>query len=172
MNSHGDIPAFWQCCMHRTARLVPSVHLSLFTPWECETMKRRFFGIVAVVLVGIIFAAVLARTSAQEAKKSSGKLRHIVMFKFKDGTTPEQIKSVENAFRALPSKVPEIAGFEWGTNNSPENKADGFTHCFFVTFKSEADRAVYLPHPAHKEFGKVLHPYLDKVLVVDYFAQD
>jgi hypothetical protein len=41
---------------------------------------------------------------------------------------------------------------------------------FFLTFTSEADRAVYLPHPAHKAFGAVLGPYLDKVLVLDYWA--
>jgi len=29
-----------------------------------------------------------------------------------------------------------------------------------------------LPHPAHKEFGKLLGPSLDKVLVIDYVAKD
>jgi hypothetical protein len=94
-----------------------------------------------------------------------------VLFAFKDGTTPEQLKSVEDAFRALPSKINVIAGFEWGTDVSPEKKSDGFTHCFFLTFRSEADRDAYLVHPDHKAFGKVLRPYLAKVLVVDYWAK-
>ena len=98
-------------------------------------------------------------------------LRHVVLFKFKDGTTSDQAKLVEDTFRKLPSKIKEIKGFEWGTNNSPEGLAQGFTHCFLLTFNSEADRAVYLPHPDHKAFGKVLGPYLDKVLVVDYWTQ-
>jgi hypothetical protein len=55
-------------------------------------------------------------------------------------------------------------------NNSPEHLNQGFTHCFFLTFKSEKDREVYLPHPAHKEFGRVLGPHLDKVLVIDYWT--
>ncbi len=97
-------------------------------------------------------------------------LRHVVMFKFKDGTTPEQTKTVEEAFKKLPTEIKEIKGLEWGTNNSPEPHSQGFTHCFFLTFDSEEGRAVYLPHPAHKAFGKVLGPYLDKVLVVDYWA--
>jgi hypothetical protein len=131
-------------------------------------------AICALLSAAVLVAAAVSLTTAAapEGKPNLGKLRHIVMFKFKDGTTPEQIKSVEDAFRALPSKIPEIADFEWGTNNSPENKADGFTHCFFLTFKDAAGRAVYLPHPAHKEFGKVLHPYLDKVLVLDYVAKE
>lgn len=106
----------------------------------------------------------------EKAKPKEKQLRHVVMFKFKDGTTAEETKKIEDAFRALPSKIKEIRDFEWGINNSPENHAQGFTHCFFVTFADEKGREVYLPHPAHKEFGKVLGPHLDKVLVVDYWA--
>jgi hypothetical protein len=98
-------------------------------------------------------------------------LRHVVMFKFKDSASVEDIKKIEIAFRALPSQIKEIKAFEWGTNNSPENLANGFTHCFFLSFTSEADRAVYLPHPAHKAFGAVLTPFLDKVLVLDYWEE-
>lgn len=98
-------------------------------------------------------------------------LRHVVLFKFKDTSTPEDIQKVESAFKALPSKIKEIKSLEWGINNSPENINQGFTHCFFVTFASEKDRAVYLPHPDHKAFGKILGPHLDKVLVVDYWTE-
>jgi Stress responsive A/B Barrel Domain len=114
----------------------------------------------------------IAMTTIATAQNHPGKmLRHVVLFKFKDGTTVADIKKVEDAFRALPSKIKEIKNLEWGTNNSPENLNQGFTHCFFVTFSSEKDRAVYLPHPAHKAFGETLHPYLDKVLVLDFWAQ-
>ncbi len=109
---------------------------------------------------------------AQSQKKPSGKmLRHVVLFKFKDGSTSADVKKVEDAFRALPSKIKEIKGFEWGKNNSPENINQGFTHVFFVSFASEKDREVYLPHAAHKEFVSILSPHLDKVLVVDYWAE-
>ena len=97
-------------------------------------------------------------------------LRHVVLFKFKDESTPEDIQKVEEAFSALPAAIPEIKGYEWGTNNSPEGLNDDFTHCFFLSFASEEDRAIYLPHPAHKAFGAVLSPHLDKVLVVDYWT--
>lgn len=100
----------------------------------------------------------------------SKQLRHVVLFKFKETSTAADIKKVEDAFRALPSQIKEIKSLEWGTNNSPENLNQGFTHCFFVTFENEQGRAVYLPHPAHKAFGAVLGPHLDKVLVIDYWA--
>lgn len=98
-------------------------------------------------------------------------LRHVVLFKFKEGTAEEDIKKVEDAFSALPSKIPEIMAYEWGTNNSPEGLDKGFTHSFFLTFRSEDDREIYLPHPDHKAFGEVLGPHLDDVLVIDYWTQ-
>jgi hypothetical protein len=103
--------------------------------------------------------------------KQDSVLRHVVLFKFKDGTTQENIQEVLEAFSALPSKIPQIHSYEWGLNNSPEGLEKGFTHCFFLTFKSEADRAIYLPHPDHKAFGGVLSPYLADVLVVDYWTK-
>jgi len=100
------------------------------------------------------------------------KLRHVVLFKFKEGTSKSDIAKVEKAFKALPGKIPQIRDFEWGLNNSPEGLDKGFTHCFFLTFNSEDDRAIYLPHPDHKAFGKVLGPYLEDVLVVDYWIKE
>jgi hypothetical protein len=114
-----------------------------------------------------------AQTKKQPTKQNAARmLRHAVLFKFKDSSTPEDIKKVEVAFRRLPSQIKEINSLEWGTNNSPENLNQGFTHMFFLTLKTEADRASYLPHPAHKAFGGVLGPHLDKVLVLDYWTEN
>ena len=124
-----------------------------------------------IISILFILFATTTIVNAQDQKAMSQKLlRHVVLFKFKDGVKAEDMKKVEDAFHALPSKIKEIQTFEWGINNSPENLNQGFTHCFFLTFASEADRAVYLPHPAHKAFGGILGPYIDKVLVLDYWA--
>lgn len=120
------------------------------------------------LLTAITVSMAIAAETPAPPKKTVPQLRHVVLFKFKDSATPADVQRVEAAFRALPTQIPQIKGFEFGTNNSPENLAQGFTHCFFLTFDSEAGRAVYLPHPAHKAFGEVLRPYLDKVLVIDY----
>ncbi|MBC7352180.1 MAG: Dabb family protein [Thermogutta sp.] len=95
-----------------------------------------------------------------------------MLFKFKDGTSKADIEKVEKAFAALPKKIPQIAGFEWGTNCSTENLSQGFTHCFILTFKSEKDRDTYLTHPDHRAFAKMVGQYLDKVLVVDYIVRE
>ena len=98
-------------------------------------------------------------------------LRHAVFFKFKDTSSDEQVTEVVNAFRELPAKIDEITDFEWGTNNSPEDHDDGFTHCFLLTFKDEAGRSVYIPHDAHAgQFADVLRPHMEKVFVIDYWG--
>lgn len=97
-------------------------------------------------------------------------LRHVVIFKFKPEATKQQIKTIEKAFSALPSKIAQIMDYEWGLNNSPEGLSKGFTHCFFVTFKNEEDRAIYLPHPDHKAFVSLLTPVLEDVFVLDYWS--
>ena len=83
-------------------------------------------------------------------------LKHAVFFKFKDDADQNEVQRVEESFAALPSKIDAIKAFEWGKNNSPEKKDDGFTHCFMVTFDSEAGREAYLPHADHLAFVEVL----------------
>ena len=117
-------------------------------------------------LLTLSIGQIMAQTKNEPGKM----LRHLVLFSFKEGSTAAQIKTVTDAFGALPKKIAQIKAFEWGTNNSPENLNQGFTHCFFVSFVSEEDRAIYLPHPEHLAFVEILKPILDKVLVVDYWA--
>ena len=126
---------------------------------------KMLFPAAGILLT--LFASARSTPALPEEKL----LRHVVLFKFKEGTTPQQVKQVEDAFRALPAKINLIRGFEWGTNVSPENLAQGYTHCFFLSFASDKDRDAYLIHPTHREFGKLLGPYLDKALVVDFWAQ-
>lgn len=103
-----------------------------------------------------------------DKKDQQPKIRHVVLLEFNDDAPAEKIAEIEQAFAALPTKIKEIADLEWGLNNSPEGLNNGFSHCFLVTFNSDADRQVYLPHPAHKEFANLLRPHLKEVLVVDY----
>ena len=123
-------------------------------------MKKLLFTL-------IIFCSLSPMAQAQQQGQN---LRHVVLFSFKSTSSAADVKSVEDAFRKLPAQIKEIKDFEWGKNNSPEGLNQGFTHCFFVTFNSEKDREIYLPHPSHKAFVDVLKPHLDKVLVIDYWA--
>ncbi|MFN8440489.1 MAG: Dabb family protein [Caldilineaceae bacterium] len=99
-------------------------------------------------------------------------LRHVVLFKFKEHTPASAIQTIEAGFRGLGHELDIVRSFEWGINNSPEGLNQGFTHCFILTFASEADRNSYLPHPAHQQFVQLLQPHLEKALVVDFWANE
>ncbi len=129
-------------------------------------------SVVAVFLFLAIASTVVSMSDAvySENETETKLLRHVVIFKFKDSSSAADVEKVVNAFRKLPSQIPSIDSFEFGTNNSPEGLNDEFTHCFLVTFKSEQDRDAYLPHAAHTAFVEVLKPHLDKAMVMDYWA--
>ena len=130
-------------------------------------MKTIMLLLAAFAMLSVFLPA--ARAAEPGAK--SGKLFHVVSLKFKPSATKEQIKAVEDAFVALKQKIPGITSLDWGTNVSPEKHDKGFTHCFVLSFASEKDRDAYLPHPAHKAFGKMLGPILDDVMVIDFWSQ-
>ena len=121
---------------------------------------------LVVLLAGPLAFPVMAFASQNQKKQ----VRHIVVFKYKAGTTPEQIAEVTRAFRALAKTIPGITGFEDGVNNSPEKRNLGFTHVYMVTFEDATARDAYLPHPEHKKFGQLLGKLgvVEDVFVVDF----
>src|ERR1041385_6171069 len=92
---------------------------------------------LVLLLLPLAVGAVLRATSAADAKAGAKVLRHVVLFKFKEGTDDAKLQEIVDAFRALPSKIDVIKDFEWGTDVGVENLSKGFTHCFFVTFADE-----------------------------------
>ncbi len=120
------------------------------------------------LLLALVVAIMLA--TSLPAAEPGKVLRHVVMYKFKDAATPDQVQQVVDAFASLPKKIDTIAGFEHGTNVSPEGKSEGFTHVFVVTFRDEAGRETYLKHPAHDAYVQVVKDKREKVIVFDYWA--
>ncbi len=127
----------------------------------------KFRSIFAFLFLSVILLTVVNAQTTNHVKH----LRHVVMFKFSDKATPASIQKIESAFAALPQKIKEIKGLEWGINSSPEKLNQGLTHCFILTFTSDKDRDAYLVHPAHKEFGKSLGSDVEKVTVLDFWQK-
>ncbi len=73
---------------------------------------KMLFPAAGILL--ILFASVPSTQAVPEEKL----LRHVVLFRFKEGTTPQQVKQVEDAFRALPTKINLIRGFEWAPTSA------------------------------------------------------
>ena len=131
----------------------------------------RFTLAFVIGLVLLFSVTGLNAADKKEKKAGKGKLRHVVAFKFKETATKDDIKKIEDAFRALPTKIPQIKKFETGMNNSAEGLNKGCTHGWILSFASEKDRDEYLVHPDHKEFGKLLKPFLADVFVMDFWAK-
>lgn len=99
-------------------------------------------------------------------------LRHVVLFAFTQTAGLDAVAELCEHFAHLPQDIDLIRDFEWGTNVSPEQINYGYTHCFVLTFASDADRDAYLIHPAHQAFVATTGPLLASALVVDYWATD
>ena len=95
-------------------------------------------------------------TAPASAATPRGAVRHLVVFRFKPGATPEQVAELTRAFAGLRERIPGIIGYEHGVNHSPEHMNQGMTHVYLLTFESAAARDAYLPHPQHKAFGQLL----------------
>ena len=95
-------------------------------------------------------------------------IRHILLIKFKQSVELFQINEIQNLFESLTTKIEGVVSVEWGLNNSPENKNQGYTHSVLMTFANEEGRQNYLQHPEHEALKKVFKPLLDDLLAFDY----
>ncbi len=119
----------------------------------------------------LLLLCLSAAVFAQKSKKMEKKLRHVVIFAFKESASKAGVDSVIAAFRALPEQLPQVKKFEWGLNVSKEHLDQGFTHCFVLTFHSDKDLADYAVSAPHKHFQALLNPYLAKAFVVDFWTE-
>lgn len=126
-------------------------------------MKRLTFSLLAATLLLSPFTAMAADPAPY---------RHVVIFGFKEGTPPAKIEEIATAFKTLSKNIPNVKGFEWGLNVSPEKLNADLTHVFSLKFESkEALESGYLHHPEHEKFVDLIKPHLAKAVVVDYVAQ-
>lgn len=123
--------------------------------------------VLCIFCLSLLFACNTSETNSSSNKQV---LRHVVLFDWADDITPEKEQELINHFVSLKDKIEVIQDFEYGSDVSVEKLHKGYTHCFIVTFKNEADRDIYLPHPDHKVFGEAVGPFLKNVLVVDFLS--
>ena len=124
--------------------------------------------ILLLRIVLVLFTVLLSLQGCQDQNEEQK--RHIVIFKYKPDATDEEIEKVTEALGGLKETIPGIVSFEYGVNDSPEDFNKEFTHVYMFTFEDAAARDAYLPHPKHKEFGKMLGnmDVVEDIFVVDY----
>ena len=127
-------------------------------------MKKNLLFRLAILLLIVVLP--LQGCEGQKEEQ----MRHVVIFKYKPNATDKEIEQVTEALGGLKETIPGIVAFEHGINDSPEDLNNGFTHIYMFTFENAAARDLYLPHPKHQEFGRMLGnlDILEDVFVVDY----
>ena len=77
-------------------------------------------------------------------------VRHIVLFRWKDGVSADHIEATRRGLSALPGKIPQIKRYVFGSNLG----INPGTYDFGVVadFASVDDYLVYRDHPDHKAF--------------------
>src|ERR1700678_2720946 len=96
------------------------------------------------------------------------KVKHIVLLKFKDGTTEEQIGKFFEDVLDLSETVPGIDDYVSGTNCSPEGRSLGMTHGFIMTFSDVAARDAYIVNPEHERFKIMALTIVDALAIFDF----
>ncbi len=78
-------------------------------------------------------------------------LRHIVLLKFREGHTAEQVQAITDGMNGLAAQIPEILSYTHGVDAAISESA--YDYAIVADFASEADYLVYSDHPAHKAVG-------------------
>ncbi|TNJ45320.1 Dabb family protein [Tamlana fucoidanivorans] len=103
--------------------------------------------------------------------RTGQELKHIVHLKYKEDAPKEKVEEAVQAFVDLKNKIPAIAKFEWGVNDSTEGHDKGLTHSFVITFKDEHAREQYLFHEAHIALINNYAPFFADAVVMDYWTE-
>ena len=136
--------------------------------------------IVAAILALVAISAFVLRwashtplraADSESATADAKLLRHIVLYKFREGLPEAEVQAVVDKFCAMAAKINTVVSLEHGLNNSAEGKSDGLTHAFIVTFRDAAGRKTYLKHPAHLDYVQFAKDRREKVVVFDYVPE-
>lgn len=94
-------------------------------------------------------------------------VKHIVLFKFKDGVDKSKEKEVlADKLKQLPSLINTIESLEVGKNQRDSQRS--WDVSLIVIFKDWAGLEFYGPHPEHLKVIEYLNTCCEPVSVVDY----
>ncbi len=122
-----------------------------------------------VFLISLFLISSCNSTQKNQLLVQQKKLQHIVLIKYKETTTPRELKAIERGAYTL-KEIAGVKNLYYSENVSPEGLNKGYTHSLTMYFENEKDRdEVYLPHLVHQEFVKLFAPFTTDVLVYDYW---
>ena len=92
---------------------------------------------------------------------------HIVLFKWTEGASQDEIDEVMVQLNAMDGKIPGIREISCGVDFT--GRGDGYTHGLLVKFNTKNDLLQYGPHPVHRNVVEnFINPIRGSVLAFDY----
>ena len=121
-----------------------------------------------ITLFVLLFANFAMPVNAQNIKKADKeKAVHIVLFKFKEGTTPEQIQSLKEEILKQKGTISGLLDISFGEDFT--SRAKGFTHAEVAVFKNRKSLEDFNTFEYHKQLIVThIRPVLEDILVLDY----
>ena len=93
-------------------------------------------------------------------------LTHIVLFKFKPGTTEDQIQQMAEGLGSLPQTIEEIREFRFGRDVVRSERSYDFG--LVSSFDDLAAMERYQVHPEHQKVVAHVKTIAESVVAVDY----
>jgi len=117
---------------------------------------KKFFSLktfaVATLALALAGAGIMGAAGTFNKPKS---VIHVVTVKWKEGTTPEQIKAAITGVEKVAAAYPGIKNV-W--TRAIKVQGAGYTHAFVMEFESEESLQKYAGSEAQKEWYKVYLP--------------
>ena len=93
--------------------------------------------------------------------------RHVVMFRFVEGTTALQVEAMSSGLRELPEIIPELGEYVMGPDAGIN--ADSWDFVITADFVDQADYLVYRDHPEHQaRIQSLVKPILSERVAVQF----
>ncbi len=94
-------------------------------------------------------------------------IEHLVLFKFKKGSSDEVIKDIYSSLQRLKGRIDSLVEISAGANFS--ERSQGFDGGLTVRFNDKAGLMTYAEHPEHQEIVQnKIKPIAESVLALDY----
>lgn len=93
--------------------------------------------------------------------------RHVVMFRWKDGTTAEHVRAAEDGLAGLPGAIPELRAYSFGPDAGVNE--GNFDFAVVADFDDADGYVAYRDHPAHQSvLAELLRPHIAERAAVQF----
>lgn len=97
-------------------------------------------------------------------------MNHVVMLKFKPGTTEESIRELEETLDQLPNKIQDIKMYEFGRDILRTPRSYDFALVSLFVGPAALER--YQNHPEHLPVVEKIRAMCENVVTVDFYGSD